>query len=34
MLQISIIIVPCQLRDVSLSVGVLRELWSVVTKET
>ena len=31
MLQISIIIVPCQLRDVSLG-GVLGELLSVVTK--
>lgn len=32
MLQISIIIVPCQLRDVALC-GVLGELLSVVTKE-
>lgn len=33
MLQIFIIIVPCQLRDVSLR-GVLGELWSVMAKET
>lgn len=33
MLQISVIIARCQLRDVSLR-GVLGELWSVVTKET
>lgn len=33
MLQIFIIIVPCQLRDVSLR-GVLGELWSVTAKET
>lgn len=31
--QIFIIIVPCQLRDVSLR-GVLGELWSVMAKET
>ncbi len=33
MLQISVIIARCQLRDASLC-GVLGELWSVVTKET
>lgn len=31
-LQISVLIVPCQLRDVFLR-GVLGELWGVVTEE-